>query len=491
MHSIIAIAAGTAAGITLLLTPWVRRVATRLGAVDRPVHRKQLSPRMVPNVGGVAVFAGAWGAIAAVSLLPRATESGVLSLDGAILPILGAGLLMLLVGLADGWWDLSARVKFVTQFLAAALVIGGGLVFTKVSLPGLPTLGLGAVGLPLTLVWLAGVTNGVNLIDGVDGLATGVIAGVAACTAVVAAADGQASTAVLAAAVAGAGVGFLPFNFAPARIFLGDGGSLFAGITLAALAMGATTERGMAPAVLLLGYPTLDTGLVVVRRLVAGRSPFSGDRGHIHHRLLGAGVDHRTCSVSLSLLALAFCLPGVMLALGHRTVAIVGCAVLLVGCVALAMAMGYTPRRTVERLTHHWSHKAHYLAARHRAKLASAELELADSDEERLAIVDRTRKGLGIDRVELRWAGHEDRVVLGAPACKPGAGGDTVVHTDRHRLRDGCVLARVDRVDDGLPEELQMEHRAQMEAVLRSFAKEVDGEDDTRRSRGPTDPSAT
>jgi len=279
------------------LAPIMRRMGFAVGAVDRPGHRK-VHAADVSRLGGVAV----WGAVAAVVAL--AAAMGVL--DGADfarvrvmwVPLALGAALLALVGVVDDVRGLHARTKLAAQFLASALVVSGGCVIREATNPiSGASFALGAFAIPVTVLWVVGVTNALNLIDGLDGLAAGVGLIVAGTLCLISLSVGRVDVAMLSGTLAGALVGFLYFNFNPATIFLGDSGSLFLGYVLAVLSLeaahkGATAVLVTAP-ILALGLPIMDTVLAVGRRLLVSASIMQADRDHIHHRLMALGLSHR------------------------------------------------------------------------------------------------------------------------------------------------------------------------------------------------------
>ena len=280
-----------------VLAPSMRHVGFAVGAVDRPSHRK-VHATDVSRLGGVAV----WGAFACAVWIAAATGA----LDGATFssvrvtwPLLatGAGLLVL-VGIVDDVRGLRARTKLLAQGVAAVLVVSAGCITREATNPITgASIELGVLAVPVTMLWVIGVTNALNLIDGLDGLAAGVGLIVAGTLALISFTTGRTDVALLAGVLAGALIGFLYFNFNPATIFLGDSGSLFLGYALAVLSLesahkGATAVLVLAP-ILALGVPLMDTTLTVLRRLVSSGSLMQPDRDHIHHRLIALGLSHR------------------------------------------------------------------------------------------------------------------------------------------------------------------------------------------------------
>lgn len=309
--------------MTLLLTPLVGRGAARLGLVDAPGGRK-VHAQSVPRLGGLAVCLSAIAALGIVAVL-RPGSIGA-SIWVAMRPFLAAGGVIFLVGLVDDIRGLGPGAKLLFEGAAAILIMSSGLLIEQVTLLG-QTWALGWLAWPLTFIWLVGLTNAFNLIDGIDGLAAGVavLAGAACGTILIV--RGHAPEAMLIAVLVGGALAFLIFNFEPASIFLGDSGSLVIGFILAATAItgwqkGATALAAGVP-LMIFALPIADSGLALFRRSTAHRSNnrtlramlqqiAEPDREHIHHRLLAIGWSVRRTvlvlyglTLVLSLLALA------------------------------------------------------------------------------------------------------------------------------------------------------------------------------------------
>ena len=319
----------SSAVLCLVLTPVVSRASSALGLVDAPGGRKVHSSS-VPRLGGLAIAVAAVLALAAVLVaLPLDAGGGRTDrVPRTILPVLAGGAMVLAVGIADDVRGLAPWPKLVVQILAALLVMSSGLLIERITFGG-QTWQLGLLAWPVTLLWIVGLTNAFNLIDGVDGLAAGVsiIAGTT-CAAILVA-RGHAAEAMLLAALVGAALGFLVYNFAPATIFLGDGGSLLFGFVLATTAItgwqkGATVLAAGVP-LLIFALPIADSASALLRRVLRRevmRPPGPGqeggwltavlrrivepDREHIHHRLLGVGLSPRRTVLVLYGLSLLF-----------------------------------------------------------------------------------------------------------------------------------------------------------------------------------------
>lgn len=308
--------------VSYLLTPLVILQARRMGAVDKPLHRK-VHREPTPMMGGLAIFFGTWIPLLLLSFHDnRITQKlGEGSNGVKLLLIFVAGAAMLLVGLRDDLKGMNARRKFLFQLPIAIGLVAAGVRFEVVQVPGLGVVDLGFFGSVLSVIWIVGITNALNLIDGIDGLATGIAFFVAGTNAIVALINGNVVMALVMWSMAGACLGFLRYNFAPAKIFLGDTGSLFLGVTLAVTAIQSSAKGAVATSMLIpvvvLGYPALDTLLAMARRVLRGKSMFSGDREHIHHRLLQRGLDHGRAAVILYLVCLLFCMLGIAVVVGN------------------------------------------------------------------------------------------------------------------------------------------------------------------------------
>lgn len=288
-----------AALLTLLLTPPVRALALRLGAVDHPGPRR-VHETPVPKLGGLsmafAVLAVAWAAY----LLPG--PLGVIDPR----PFVGfsiASLVILALGTFDDVRGASPAVKLFFQAVAAVVLTQFGLGIPRITLPFIGEISTGSMSAPLTIAWILLVTNAINLIDGLDGLAAGTVLIASMTLWTVGRMHEDIYVLFLTAVVAGATLGFLRYNFPPARVFMGDTGSQFLGFALATISLidnrkGAATITLLFPLVAM-GVPILDGLLAFGRRALSGRSVFVADAGHIHHRLLNIGLSKRSAVLVL------------------------------------------------------------------------------------------------------------------------------------------------------------------------------------------------
>ena len=286
-----------AAVLSFLLTPLVRRIAIRLDAVDHPEHRR-VNEVPVPRGGGVAVAIAF--VVVSIGLLVYNDAADFVAVPTNVelpelLGLLLGGLLAAAFGVLDDALDLRARWQFAGQLGLALFAIWAGYVVEFITNP----VGAGLwrfpvpVAIGFSVVWIAGMINSINFIDGLDGLSSGIglIAAVTLGVISLTPDVSQPFVAVLCFALAGALLGFLRWNFYPATIFAGTSGVMFLGYTLALLSILGTAK--VAVAMLVLAVPIIDAFWNIVRRLAQGRSPFSPDRGHIHHRLLDVGLSHR------------------------------------------------------------------------------------------------------------------------------------------------------------------------------------------------------
>jgi UDP-GlcNAc:undecaprenyl-phosphate GlcNAc-1-phosphate transferase len=292
-----------AAAVAALLTPFTMRLARRVGAIDQPRERG-LSDRETPRLGGLAVFA-------AVAVAGEIWLRGALARTEVLLPhgvhhthlvsfpwtgILAAGAVITLVGALDDRFDFHPAVKLAGQILAAIIAVRGGVNVPYITLPFFGPLAFPQAGPTLTVIGLVAMMNVVNFSDGVDGLAAGVCAIVAAAFAIIAFNLEQNAGGVLAAITAGAALGFLFHNFPPASSFMGDAGSNLLGLLMGCVAVEGELKTSAVVAfalpMILLAVPFLDTTFVVLKRLKYGRPVYAADQEHLHHRMarIGYGV---------------------------------------------------------------------------------------------------------------------------------------------------------------------------------------------------------
>jgi len=274
-----------ALGVAYMVTPSVQRLAVRWGAVDKPEARK-VHTGIIPRLGGLAIYAGFIAAVLAS-----------VHLTWELLGILVGGTAILLLGVVDDVYQISAKTKLVGQIAAASVLLLFDIRIDWLTNPLGSMIYLDMWAIPITLIWVVSLTNTLNLIDGLDGLAAGVSVIAAVTIFLMAVELNFWLVAVLTAALAGSALGFLYFNFSPAKIFMGDTGSMFLGYMLAAVSLVGTVKSAATIALIVpmvaLGLPILDTACAIIRRFNNGQPIFKPDRGHLHHRLLDMGLTQK------------------------------------------------------------------------------------------------------------------------------------------------------------------------------------------------------
>lgn len=332
-----------AAGLALAATPLARRLGVRLGIVDYPGGRRTHTGA-VTRIGGVGLFVGFF--LTALGLY----LSGVIKPEH-VRPVAGVLLgtaFVFIVGLFDDRYELKAGPQFVAQFIAAGISIGFTVWIQEVTLPLMPdtTVFPWYITYPLTIAWVVGMMNTVNFLDGLDGLAAGVGAIAAALFAVHSYRLDQREIALYSLALCGACVGFLVFNFNPARVFLGSAGAMTLGYALATLSILAPAR--VMTALLILVIPIADTAFQAFDRWRHGRSPFHGDRGHLHYRLTDLGLSQRQIVLGYW----AFCgVFGVLVLMLPRLYKLVALGVLGLLVVALLVVLSRRQEREKEQVT--------------------------------------------------------------------------------------------------------------------------------------------
>lgn len=320
--------------ISLVSLPMVRRLALRIGAVDKPDPRK-VHQQTMPRLGGTSFVLGFMltGAYLAYS-----------DILGSLAGILAGGGIIYIVGALDDVLQLKAVVKLLGQIIAAGVAVYFGVRVDFITNPFDGLLYLGHFSVPLTILWLVGVTNAINLIDGLDGLAGGVSAIAAITMGLVALRVGQFQVATFAFILAAGICGFLPYNFNPARIFMGDAGSLFLGFVLACLSvvglMKSAAIISLFTPVAILGIPIFDTLFAIVRRARSGAPIFMPDKAHLHHRLMALGMSHRQTVLAIYGVSIFFGTAAVALTYLTSPQAMVIMAVLMVVAVIAAVKIG-------------------------------------------------------------------------------------------------------------------------------------------------------
>ena len=303
---------------SLLVTPLVRMLSRRFGFVDKPDGRRKTHATAVALGGGAAVFAAALMAIAAAFVFGEYNDINMVGWrqPTIMLGLAAAAVLIVGLGLVDDLIGMRGRTKLFGQILIVAMLIYAGFRIDRIGIGGQPIDLVWWVAIPATMFWLVGTTNAVNLIDGIDGLAGSVGFILCLTMAAINGWQGHAVETTIMLSLAGALLGFLRFNLAPASIYLGDAGSMLVGLMVGAVAVqtSAKSSAAMAMAVPLAVWsiPILDTVAALVRRKLTGRSLFAPDRGHLHHSLLVRGWSVQQASMFIALICATTCLSAVM-----------------------------------------------------------------------------------------------------------------------------------------------------------------------------------
>ena len=329
------LAMGVAGVISYLATPYVKKLAFKIGAVDVPRDNRRMHKKPIPRLGGLAIVI----AFLLCTFL-------FVKLDQQIQGILLGAIIILVVGVLDDCLALPALPKFFAQIAAASIVVLHGCEIRYLTNPFSPVpFDLGLLAGPVTVFWIVLMTNAVNFIDGLDGLAVGVSGISTGTMLVIALLLGEESVAVVLAALLGACMGFIPYNFNPAQIFMGDTGSTFLGFILASLSVQGLFKMYavisfMVP-FLILGVPFFDVSFAVIRRLAKGQNPMTADRGHIHHRLIDMGLSQKQSVAIVYMLTGVLGLAAVLLANTTETKAfILFAAVFVVAVLGFAVIFG-------------------------------------------------------------------------------------------------------------------------------------------------------
>lgn len=304
--------------VSLATMPLVILLAKKTGAMDAPNARK-VHKKPIPRIGGLGIYAGFLAAMVFVAANYKMDPEMVHETFGLVV----SGSLIVALGLVDDYKNLPAKVKLLGQICAAAvLVFAFDVRIDFVTNPFgeyfyLDNLPIPYLAIPITMFWLVGLTNTVNLIDGLDGLAAGVASIASFTILLVALEQNFILVAVLTAALAGAAVGFLKYNFHPAQIFMGDTGSMFLGFMLAGISVTGAVKSVATIALIVpifaLGLPILDTTFAIVRRLRGGVPIFKPDKGHLHHRLLGVGFTQKQAVLLMYVISALFGLSAIAL----------------------------------------------------------------------------------------------------------------------------------------------------------------------------------
>lgn len=362
---ILALAVAMAA--SFCLTPPVKRLARLIGAVDVPKDNRRMHDHPIPRMGGLAIFLGFMLAVLLFAEIDRPLRG-----------ILLGSCIITAVGIVDDARNLGAGVKLIFQIISALVAVWHGVVIQGIANPFSHGgyLSFGVLAVPITVIWIVAVTNSVNLIDGLDGLADGVSTIGALTMLIIALMTGNMEMAAICAALVGACLGFIPFNRNPAQIFMGDTGSTFLGYILATVSVIGLFKLyaviSFVVPFIILGFPIFDTVSAFTRRILKGQSPMKADRSHTHHKLIDMGMNQKQAVATLYMVSGVLGLCAVMLVTSGYVKVILS-ALALVGT-------AYTVKR-IARYPHE-HHQAEHEAAHEKEKPQPAETEDRSGGEE-------------------------------------------------------------------------------------------------------------
>ena len=321
-----------ALAISFLMTPVVKTFAYKVGAIDVPKDNRRMHKVPVPRLGGLAIFIGFMVSILLFAEINREMKS-----------ILLGAVIIVVLGVVDDIMALPAMLKLVVQIAAALIPALNGVQILAFSNPNIFSKSLywvlGGLSIPFTVLWIVAITNAVNLIDGLDGLANGVSAISATTMLVIALVGGQTQVSIVLAALVGACVGFMPYNMNPAKMFMGDTGATFLGFILATMSIQGLFKYyaviSFVVPFLILGLPIFDTAFAFIRRIAHGQSPMHADRSHIHHRLIDMGLNQKQAVATLYVISAILGLSAVVLTTsGEQKAMLMFAALCIVGVVA-------------------------------------------------------------------------------------------------------------------------------------------------------------
>ena len=299
--------------ICLIITPIVIKFSRKFNLVDIPKDERRVHSKPMPRVGGIAIVISMLLGLGIYYIITKNIPS--IALNKKFFGYLLGGIVIFAMGLIDDIFNLKARYKFLFQLVAAFIIYLFGIRISGIKIPFIYTdiINFGWLDLPITLLWIIGITNAINLIDGLDGLAAGISAiSATALLIIFITTSASLEAIVITAVLVGATLGFLPYNFNPAKTFMGDVGSNYLGFTLATvsilgLAKGYTILAIIVP-IIALGVPIFDTLFAMIRRLLKGQSMLSPDGAHIHHRLLKRGFSQRQAVIFLYTVTSILCI---------------------------------------------------------------------------------------------------------------------------------------------------------------------------------------
>lgn len=322
--------------VALILTPLIIKLAFRFGFLDIPKDDRRMHNKPIPISGGVAMY--------------LAIMVGIflfIDLNREIISLMIGATIIVVCGLVDDKTDMSPKLKLLFQIIAASILIFGGVrveFFTNPFPIGESVIFLGIFSIPITIFWIVGITNTVNLIDGLDGLAAGVSLICAVSLMIIANKFGYTNISIIGALLVGACAGFLPYNFNPAKIFMGDTGALFLGFILSYISVEGIMKSAAALTiivpVLILGVPVFDTTFAMIRRKLSGKKIMQADKGHLHHRLLALGLTQKQTVLILYVISVIFGLLAIVVSEVNAKLGFLISLLVIAGIIAVGILSG-------------------------------------------------------------------------------------------------------------------------------------------------------
>ena len=444
-----------------ILTYVVRWLGVRLGAVDVPMARK-VHTTPIPRIGGLAVFVSFVAMMAIMNLFSTRISESFHFDHRATFGFYGA-LVVFGCGLWDDFRRLNPWIKLLFQIAGASLAFAGGISISGIFFDG-HGIQFGILSYLVTVFWFLLFINAVNLIDGLDGLAGGVVFFTCLLMVILSVMSGNYPSAVYFTALGGAVMGFLRFNFNPASIFLGDGGSYFLGYAIAALAIMGSVKSQVSALMLIpllaLGVPMFDTLLAPLRRWIKGRRVFQPDRGHIHHRLLEMGLSSQKAVLVIYGLTLVMCLLAILIVVNRNDLVGMVLILLLVGVLAFVRKNGYLEYLALDKF-YGWFKDMTDVAgfSRERRTFLALQMEAnkARTLQELMTIIGNALEMLQIDRTELHLKINRDSACLSKSPQAPsavrndnGEGLTPYAGPDRRKNSDSAPLRPRDELGTGL-----------------------------------------
>lgn len=392
--------------VSLILTRWVRDTALARGLVDHTTDPRKVHATAVPRLGGIAISVAFVLPLLGLVLIDNGVARAFWDAPTKVAGLFAGAAIMVALGVVDDLRGLNATQKFTFQVVAALVAWAAGFRIAEIANPFGDPIDLGLFALPVAVLWIVGITNAMNLIDGLDGLA----GGVAFCTVLLLFIMGVNGSnlplALIGAALGGALLGFLRYNFNPASIFMGDSGSLFLGYVLAVTGIWSShksaTVVSMVIPMLALGVPIADTAMAVFRRFIRGRPLFSADREHIHHRLLDLGLTQRQAVMVIyaASLVLGFGALSLVYANGPQAATILGA--LGVGALVVGRAVGWLD---LESLNHSWRYgrmrQYGAMARVEAARVAAERIRGAASIDDALGVLEEMAPALHVQELRV------------------------------------------------------------------------------------------